>query len=544
MRILSLYFGHDANCTLLEDGEAIVVLEKERLSRQKHDQGAMDMDAILEQYGWDPDTIDIIVINPYLRPTSDDWLTPWQLKGDTYEKNPDYQQNNWIGKVEDRYSEHRIMLFDRWYDCYAIDHHLAHVAGALFTSPFEESGLLSADGGGDGRNCALAYGSGNKIHAIEYGWGYEGPGRMKLNIGRTWASIGEYNFGMKRLEGAGKLMGLAGYGTPQDEIIDTLKQQMLYHPFSPFPKDEFGRINTIVLDPNSKFAQDVCASLQQITTDYYLEAAERMMSLHPVNRLIMTGGCSMNCIANTAVHDSGIFQDTWVPAQPHDGGLSLCQALFVWHHILNNPRNPRIWTPYLGTDAGDITEDVIQDIVRFLQEGKSVGLCYGRAESGPRALGHRSILLDPRIPDGKDRLNERVKHREWYRPFAPMILGRQEAPSKYMSYIVKTNAGEVPAVTHVDGTSRPQVVEEGDDPIIVKLLKTWRDATGCSSILNTSFNCQEPLVDTVDQAWATWNRTGLDVLVSPEGIELKKTVSYSSTPSSKLVNFPSRKSSN
>jgi carbamoyltransferase len=161
--------------------------------------------------------------------------------------------------------------------------------------------------------------------------------------------------------------------------------------------------------------------------------------------------------------------------------------------------------------------------VRFLEEGKSVGLCYGRAESGPRALGHRSILLDPRLSDGKDRLNRDVKHREWYRPFAPMVLGDWGVPSKYMSYIVPTNAEQVPAVTHVDGTSRPQIVAEGDDPFILRLLSAWRDKTGCTLLLNTSFNCQEPLVDTLEQARATWKRTGLDILVSPAGIEIDKT---------------------
>ncbi|MGD8521283.1 MAG: carbamoyltransferase C-terminal domain-containing protein [Desulfobacterales bacterium] len=526
MRILALYFGHDANCTLLEDGEPTVVLEKERLSRIKHDQGYMDLDAILEAYRWNPESIDIIVINPYIRPTLDGEPYEWMLQGDTYQTNPEYEQAGWMGTVDRRYSRHRIMLFDRWYDCYAVDHHLAHVAGALFTSPFEEAGILTADGSGDGRNCALAYGNGNKINNIEYGWGHEGPGRMQLNIGRTWASIGEYNFGMKRLEGAGKLMGLASYGTPCEDIIETLKQQMLYHPFSPFPRDPSGRVNVTELDPKSKFAQDICASLQQLTTDYYIAAAKRMREWQPVRRLIMTGGCSMNCIANTAIHQSGLYDKTWVPAQPHDGGLSLGAALFVWHHILDRPRTPRAWSPYLGTDAGNISEDIIVDIIRFLEDGKSVGLCYGRAESGPRALGHRSILLDPRLSNGKDILNQHVKYREWYRPFAPMTLDNYGVPSKYMSYIVPTNETEVPAITHVDGTSRPQIVEDGDDPFILELLTRWRDKTGCNLILNTSFNCQEPLVDTVAQARSTWKRTGLDVLVSPEGIETEKTTPY------------------
>jgi carbamoyltransferase len=303
--------------------------------------------------------------------------------------------------------------------------------------------------------------------------------------------------------------------------VEVLREQMLYFPFAPFQTYRFGRGDELRLDPRDRFAQDVCASLETLTTDLYLEAARRIKAWKNPDRLVMTGGCSMNCIANTAVHRSGLFADTWVPAQPHDGGLSLGQALFVWHHVLGNPRAPKALTPYLGTDAGPIRMEFIPQIVALLEQGKSVGLCYGRAESGPRALGHRSILLDPRIKDGKDRLNREVKHREWYRPYAPMVLGDWGVPSKYMSYIVPTDAAEVPAVTHVDGTTRPQIVADGDDPFIVGLLKAWRAKTGCGLLLNTSFNCQEPLVNTVAEARATFRRTGLDVLATPEGIEVK-----------------------
>ena len=543
MRILSLFYGHDANCALLEDGEPVVVLEKERLTRIKHDQGFMDIEPILEAYGWKPDSIDVVVICPRVRPTLDGRMYRWELQGETYEANPDYLQDGWVGPAEYRYSRHRVKLFDRWYDCYAVDHHLAHVAGALFTAPFEDACLLTADGGGDFRMCALAYGSGNKVPQIEYGWGHEGEGRLQLNIGRTWASIGEYNFGMNRLEGAGKLMGLASYGKPREEIIDTLRQQILYHPFSPYPRDESGELRVLQLDPRSQFAQDVCASLQVLTTEFYLAAAARVKSWHPSKHLVLTGGCSMNCIANTAVHKSGLFEDTWVPAQPHDGGIGLGQALFVWHHVLDRPRVPKAWSPYLGTDVGDVSTDVITDIIRFLEDGKSVGLCYGRAESGPRALGHRSILLDPRIHDGKDRLNQRVKKREWYRPFAPMVLGDWGVPSKYMSYIVPTDAEQVPAVTQVDGTSRPQIVGDRDDLFIRKLLTAWRDKTGCPLLLNTSFNCQEPLVDTIEQARATWKRTELDVLVTPEGIEVDKTGTQEIQPETTFKNASLRASS-
>ena len=164
MRILSVNFGHDASCTLLEDGKPVAVLEKERLTRTKHDQGVMDLDGILAAYGWDPETIDIIAVNPWVRPTLDGEWWQWELRGDTYRRFPDYMLDGWTGAPEGRYSQHKIRLFGRWYKGYAIDHHLAHIAGALFVSPFEESGILTADGGGDYRMCALAYGSGNKIH--------------------------------------------------------------------------------------------------------------------------------------------------------------------------------------------------------------------------------------------------------------------------------------------------------------------------------------------------------------------------------------------
>jgi carbamoyltransferase len=449
----------------------------------------------------------------------------WQLEGESYQEKKNYRREGWSGPVDERYSRHRIRLFDRWYDGYAVDHHLAHIAGALFTSPFDSAGILSADGGGDLRMCALAFGSGNRLHHIEYGWALEDQ-NQQLNIGSVWASIGEHHFGMKRLEGAGKLMGLASYGSPRDELVAMLKEQMLHRHYKPLPLKRFGVGNDSVLEPNSPFAKDVCASLQHLTTELYLSAASRIKSWpQAIDHLVMTGGCSMNCIANTAIHRSALFDGTWVPAQPHDGGLSLGQALFVWHHVLERPRTAKEWSPYLGTDAGPISENHIPDIIKFLEQGRSVGLCYGRAESGPRALGHRTILLDPRIKDGKDRLNQHVKHREWYRPFAPMVLGTCDVPSKYMSYVIDLDAAQVPAVTHVDGTSRPQMVSKGDDPFIFQLLSAWKAKTGCSMLLNTSFNCQEPLVDTVEQARATWRRTGLDVLVSSDGIETEKPVS-------------------
>ena len=495
MRILSLYFAHDANLTLFEDGEPIVVLEKERLTRNKHDHGPMDLPVILHEYGWTPESVDWVVYNPYIT-TQDRDSFRWTVEKSDYREHPDYKKNGWRGPVDDRTSRQRIRLIGRWYDALAVDHHLAHIAGALFTSPFKDAGILSADGGGDHRMCALATGDGNRIDQIEYGWGYEN-GKYQLNIGSAWASLGEHHFGMKRLEGAGKLMGLSSYGEPRRNMMSALKEQMLNRHNKPLDLTSLGWKNGIRLSPEEPFAQDLCASLQSLTTDLYLEAAERIASWRGVHNLVLTGGCSMNCIANTAVHNSGFFDNTWVPAQPHDGGLSLGQALFLWHHFLDQPRIPRAWSAYLGTDAGDLNESWIPEIVDYLEEGKSVGLCYGRSESGPRALGHRSILLDPRRVDGKEYLNTKVKYREWYRPFAPMVLGDCGVPSKYMSYILPLDENEVPAVTHVDYSARIQTVHQETNEKYFNLIKKFKEKTKCPIIVNTSFNVRgEPIVNT------------------------------------------------
>ncbi|MEW5723316.1 MAG: carbamoyltransferase C-terminal domain-containing protein [Thermodesulfobacteriota bacterium] len=532
-RLLSLYYGHDANLCLLEDGRPALVLEKERFTRVKHDQGHLNeiLPLVLREYGWTPASIDLVVINPYCRATRGGQEFKWDLRGPTYLQDPDYNRPGWSGPPEKRISRHEVRLLGRSYDCVAVDHHLAHAAGALFTSPFHEAGILSADGGGDERYCALAYGRGGRIEWLEYDWGLDRAADFSLlNIGSTWASIGEYNFGFQRLEGAGKLMGLSSYAAPDPVLVEHVRRHALYYWFYPFPAMLFGQ--PLGLDPKAGFAQKLAAALQEYTRGMYLSAAERLSKLMDTGHLCLTGGCSMNCLANTAVHLSGLFQDTYVPAQPHDGGLALGQALFVWHHLLGHQRALGSWSPYLGTAiAGPEPLEAVDEIVQALLENKTVGLAYGQAESGPRALGHRTILADPRRPDIKDHLNNHVKHREWFRPYAPVVLCEhyhewfeENVPSRYMSYMATVRPdkrGQVPGVTHVDGTARPQVLEPGHDRLFRAVLERWREETGVPILLNTSFNCQEPLVDTEEQALATWRRTGLDVLVTPSGIRYK-----------------------
>jgi carbamoyltransferase len=519
MRLLSLYFGHDSAICLLEDGRAVAVVEKERRSRVRHDQGWMEIQPVLEHYGWSTDSIDYVVINPDIWETFDGLLGKFSLTGRLYTEREDYRQPGLRCAAEARYSHHDIELFSRTLPCVAVDHHLGHISAGFYTSPFETAAVLSADGGGDLRTRAGARGEGSRIVEIEYGWG--GLGGAEVNIGSSWGSVGQHYLGYSRRDAAGKLMGLAPYGQARPDLVEAISTLAQTDPFGFLPEELVPRDG--FLDSRNQLIQDLAASLQEYTTRLYLDGAARLAQLFGDDNLVLSGGCSMNCVANTAVHVSGLFGDTFVPAQPSDCGLALGQALFAWHHVLGNPRETKAWSPYLGNDVGAATPAMVASAVEHLLAGRTVGFCAGAAENGPRALGHRSILADPRQKDIRDRINDTIKFREWYRPFAPMVLEEEFGehfepfvPSLYMSYVTNVIGTELPGVTHVDGTTRPQVVR-ANDGVARALLEEWKRRSGIGVLLNTSFNAKEPMVDSVADAMNTWSKSALDVVITPEG---------------------------
>lgn len=524
MRILSAYFGHDSSVCLLEDGRPVAVVEKERATRVRHDHGWMDLESVLDEHGWEPGSVDLVAINPYVRNQGIGPARVWELTGHLYTDRSDFQQPHLRCPPEHRFSQHDISLFGRTYPGVAIDHHLGHIATGFYTSPFERATVLSADGGGDGRTCAAARAEGSTIVDIEYGWGLRHSDR-ELNIGSLWGSVGQHYLGYGRLDGAGKVMGLAACGTARPDLVAALREAALMDPYSPLPGSVVAPRVVEDVDPT---AQDLAASVQAFTTDAYLAAAERLAGLYGDDRLVLTGGCSMNCVANTAVHQRGLFGETFVPAQPSDCGLALGQALFAWHHVLKQPRVPRVWSAHLGFDAGPTPRpELVAAAVEHLLAGRTVGVCAGRAENGPRALGQRSILGDPRLPDIAGRINSTVKHREWYRPFGPMVLEEDydahfdvRVPSPYMSYVTNVLGDGLPGVTHFDRSTRPQVVAADNAGLARVVLLEWKRRTGLGVLLNTSLNSKEPIVDTVEQAIATWQRTGLDVLVTPTEVHI------------------------
>jgi carbamoyltransferase len=527
VRILSLYFGHDSSICLLRDGVVETVVEKERMTRRKHDHGPVEIDSILQKHGWSRDSIDLVVINPYVWTHNDEHLSRgFDITGPTFAEREDYLTPSLRPPITQRYSQHTIRIGGRSYPCIAVDHHLSHLAVGFFTSPFEEATTVSVDGGGDFRNIAAARGVANKLEDLQYGWG-AGLAGAEANIGRVWSATGVNHFGYDRYEAAGKLMGLASYGVPRTSIVDELRNMAYGERFGPLTVGSLWRHS--LLDSHSSEAQDLAASLQQFTTQELLRGAEQVSARFSQKNLTLSGGCSLNCLANTAVDQAGLFERTWVPPQPGDGGLALGQALFVWFHILDNPRSPEPLSPYLGRSVGDIVDErTLGLVVDALEAGNLVGICTGAAESGPRALGNRSILADPRLPAVRNRINNQIKRREWYRPLAPMVLGEDFAqhfepwvPSPHMSYVTNVVNENLPAITHVDKTTRPQVVDATETSFARRVLEQWRARTGLGVLLNTSFNVQEPLVDSVRDAEVTFKRSGLDCLATPEGFLVK-----------------------
>ena len=293
-------------------------------------------------------------------------------------------------------------------------------------------------------------------------------------------------------------------------------------------------------DTYAAASQSLARSLQDVTNDvladYFNSALERA---EDTLNLSLAGGVALNCVANAEAFAASQFDALHVPPCPHDGGLALGMALFTWHHVLDQPRRPGHFDPYGGpilreaefADAAakaqsaglSVREIDNGGIVNLLAAGNIIGMCRGRSESGPRALGHRSILCRTDLPDIVQRLND-IKRREWFQPFAPIILASHadqilQAPfpsSPYMNIaaVIKPNWRErMTGVCHADHSTRPQIIERHHEPALYEIIEALHDQTGVPAILNTSFNCQEPIVESPAEALATFEKTQLNGLV-------------------------------
>ncbi len=438
------------------------------------------------------------------------------------------------------------------------DHHQSHAASAFYASPYPEAAVLTVDGVGEWATTSLFRG---------------GPGGLELlgevlfpdSIGLVYSAFTAF-LGFQVNDGEYKVMGMAAYGEPRfvDEVRKVLRPRadgafdvdlsyVSYHwsaedSFTPRLEALFGpaRFPGSTFDPASpegKRYADIAASVQKVTEDALVSLAHALHARTGLDALCLAGGVALNSVANRVLLTRGPFRKFFVQPAAGDAGGAMGAALWTWHEVMGKPRatetvlpSPGLgqaWDDHaIGRLLGDLRvkhevlapDAVAERAAADIVDGRVVGWFQGRFEWGPRALGHRSILADPRRADMKDRINARIKYRELFRPFAPSVAAGAEGRyfdvppggeqlAEWMLMVAPTLTDELPATTHADGTARLHVVQPSANPRYHSLLTHLGAATGHPVVLNTSFNLKgEPIVSSPVQALATFFRCGLDVL--------------------------------
>jgi len=440
-----------------------------------------------------------------------------------------------------------------------VEHHRAHLASAFFASPFEEAAVISIDGFGDFSSVMWGVGRGNRIEV-------KGSVQFPHSLGIFYTAFTQF-LGFPNYGDEYKMMGLSAFGEPRfaDRVRQVVRteedqcrlnldyfthhnegvemtwdggQPALGSIFSGKLAEQFGPARA----PRTEIRQrdmDLAASVQLVLEENYFALLNFVQKRTRSSRVCLAGGVALNCVANGMIFDRTDFRDVYVQPAAHDAGTSIGAALYVQHQVLKQPRSFIMRHVYYGPEYSDAEvqsaievtgcrfhklaeADLIGRTVDQIADGRIVGWFQGRAEFGPRALGNRSILADPRRKDMKDILNSRIKYREPFRPFCPSILAEKvgeyfetdyPSPFMVMAYKIKPAQRErIPAVTHGDGTGRLQTVDQDVNPLFWKLIRRFDDLTGVPVLLNTSFNENEPIVHTPAQAIDCFLRTRMDVL--------------------------------
>lgn len=442
-----------------------------------------------------------------------------------------------------------------------VEHHRAHMASAFFASPFEESAILSIDGFGDFTSTMIGIGKGTKIEVLD-------SVIYPHSVGVFYTAFTQY-LGFDNYGDEYKVMGLAPYGNPTmtDKIKDVLifKDNGLFEinkKFFKHPKEgvqmswEEGdpRIESIYSDymievfgkPRAKnedltqYHKDLAASIQKVTEELIFHILNHLQKRTGVKNICIAGGVAQNSVANGKILDNTTFENIYIPPAGHDAGTAIGSALWLYNHIQGNSRIKPMTHSYFGSQFGDdeveefckskginykkySDEKLYDTVVDCLINAGVIGWFQGRAEFGPRALGHRSIICDPTRDDAKELINAKIKRRELFRPFAPSIL--KECVSDYFEKVdnvpfmekvfpFKNDKKEkLKAVVHVDGSGRLQTVDKTIEPKYYALINAFYQQTGTPILLNTSFNENEPIVNTPAEAYACFSRTNMDMLV-------------------------------
>jgi carbamoyltransferase len=557
--ILGLNFiSHDASASLVKNGKVVVAANEERFTRNKKDssfpQNAVDYclsyenicldDINVVTFSFDPDTHhqDILeyINNHY--PISEDLF---KYRMGSIQK---------FENVEEKIRE-ELNYRGEIYCCY---HHKAHMASSFYPSDFAESAVISVDGLGDGVSTMIADASGNEFDVLK-------EIKFPNSLGIMYNAVTYYlGFNPSAGRGAGKVMGLSSYGDPSVYIDDfrniveltyngeySINFDYFEYPFQldTWISDEFIQEFGPKRDENDEITEcheNIAAALQKRLEEVYFHLAEWTKNETGQSNLCLAGGVALNSVANGKLQQAELFDNIYIPPPAGDDGTSLGSALYHHHNISNNTESQSI-TPFLGPEYSDQdvidalemynleywrSSNVCKETADFIANGEIIGWFQGRMEIGPRALGNRSILADPRSEKSKEYVNKKVKFREPFRPFAPSILLEEvsewfahDAPAPYMIrvYDIKENKqSRIPSVTHADGTGRLQTVSAEDNQKYHQLISEFDELTGIPILLNTSFNIRgEPIVNSPIDAVQCFLGSGIDYLVMNEFVAEK-----------------------
>ena len=577
-------FYHDSAATILVDGKIIAAAQEERFTRKKHD-ASYPFNAIEFVLSFakiklsDVDQI-IFFEKPFLKferlletyvafaPRgfkSFCMAMPVWLKDKLFQKKMLFNE---LKRHDDNFNDDKKIHFS--------DHHLSHAASAFFPSPFEEAIVLTADGVGEWATTTVAIGKGNKLEIKK-------EIHFPHSLGLLYSAFTYYT-GFKVNSGEYKLMGLAPYGVPiyEDKIKDNLinvKEDGSFHLDQSYFNYATGLTMTNKKFDNlfgqkvrnskherlTQFHMDIAASIQKVTEDVMIKLIKSLKEEFNISNLCLAGGVALNCVANGKILKEKIFDNIWVQPAAGDAGGSLGAALALWHIDQNNPRivdyKDSMQGSYLGPEYSQKEieeqldkagakyeifkdEELLDKTATDLSKEEAVGWFQGRMEFGPRALGGRSILGDPRSEKMQKNLNLKVKYRESFRPFAPSILKEDlsewfdiNIDSPYMLMVSNINKdkivemtkeqnklfgidklnvkrSEIPAVTHVDYSARIQTVHKETNEKYFRLIKKFKEKTNCPILVNTSFNVRgEPIVNTPLDAFNCFMGTDLDKLI-------------------------------
>ncbi len=573
------FFYHDSAAALLKDGKIIAAAQEERFTGKKH---TPDFPEKAIQFCLDFAKIKVKDLNYivfYEKPfekferilksllstypksiiSFNDILTAW------------FSKKLW---VEDIIINKTNVESEK---VFFVEHHLSHAASSFFSSPFKESAILTIDGVGEWTTTSKGHGIGDWNKGDKNSITLNKEIRFPYSVGLLYSAFTAF-LGFKVNNGEYKVMGMAPYGEPKYinkikkliKIYDdgSFKLDLSYFTYHYHNKKSFNRKfvklfgkprnpksefivkqkgwQTSYIEPESKHYADMAASIQKVTEEIIIKMANQLYKEIKSDNLCIAGGVGLNSVANGMLLNKTPFKNLYIQPAAGDAGGAVGAALYLYHVGLKKPRNYIMDNVFLGKeysnkeikkflDKNKIKYTWLPDkklfdkIIKELNDKKIIGWYQGRFEWGPRALGNRSILADPRYPEIKDIVNMKIKFREPYRPFAPAVLEEDAEkffkiknsgnllPAKFMLYVtdvINNKRNIIPAVTHVDGTGRLQTVIKKDNPRYYDLIKRFKQKTGIPIILNTSFNLKgEPIVNTPQDAYNTFMKSGMDLLV-------------------------------